>query len=259
MSIVEHPRTSVPLLRATRVLAARGVRGGVREGDLVFAIAAPVLFFLCFYTPLHRSFEAAGGDYAQYLAPVITLQAGLFTAIVAGQRAGQDRATAATERLATLPVPRVAPTLARLLAIGARAAITIATATAIAAVFGFRLHGLVPAVGYFALVLVVTLALSALADALGSVTAAPERIGELLMLPQVVLVMASTGLVPAAAFPEWIQPVVRNQPVSVFADALRGLADGDSGDPTAALIWAAALVVVGALACVLVARKDARR
>jgi ABC-2 type transport system permease protein len=260
-------RATVPFPRAVLVLAGRGIRGGARDGDLVFALAAPVLFFLCFYTPLHRSFEAAsgyaqshsGGGYAQYLAPVITLQAGLFTAIVAGQRAGQDVKSAATARLATLPVPRTAPAVGRLLAIAVRTAITVAAATVIAAGFGFRLHGVGPAIGYFALVLMVTLALSALADALGSISADPARIGELLMLPQVVLVMASTGLVPATSFPGWIQPVVRNQPVSVLADALRALADGTSFDPTAALLWTAGLVAAGVLACIAVTRKEIGR
>lgn len=266
MTAVDAPRTAAPgrgtvgYLRATAVLARRGFEAAARGGDLVFAIAAPVLFFLCFYTPLHRSFETAGGSYAQYLAPVITLQAGLFTAIVAGQRAGQEVKSAAAQALATLPIPRSAPAGGRMLAITARASVTIAAATGIAALFGFRVHGgPVAGIGYFALVLAVTIGLSALADALGTASADPDRIGELLMLPQVVLVMASTGLVPIAGFPEWVQPLVRNQPVSVLADALRGLADGGPVHLTAALAWTAGIAVAGALALVLTARKETRR
>jgi ABC-2 type transport system permease protein len=62
----------------------------------------------------------------------------------------------------------------------------------------------------------------------------------------------SVGIQPAERFPEWIQPIVRNQPVSQLVYALRALA----GDTTPAAVpvtwsvlapsfaWLAAMVLI---------------
>lgn len=68
--------------------------------------------------------------------------------------------------------------------------------------------------------------------------------------------MMSTGLVPAEAFPGWIQPFVRNQPVSQAAAALRGLADGEfPAAVTISVVWCAGLIVVFTALSVLVERR----
>ena len=64
-------RTSVGLVGASTVMAQRSIRSALRSGDVVLAVLGPVAFFVCFHTPLQNRFEAAGVDYAQYLAPVI--------------------------------------------------------------------------------------------------------------------------------------------------------------------------------------------
>ena len=49
------------------------------------------------------------------------------------------------------------------------------------------------------------------------------------MLPQLIFGLLSVGIQPADQFPEWIQPIVRNQPISQCVYALRALA-GDTTD-----------------------------
>lgn len=46
-------------------------------------------------------------------------------------------------------------------------------------------------------------------------------------LPQLIFGFLSVGVQPLHRFPEWIQPIVRNQPVSRLVDAMRSMA-GDS-------------------------------
>jgi ABC-2 type transport system permease protein len=41
------------------------------------------------------------------------------------------------------------------------------------------------------------------------------------MLPTLILGMMSSGFVPVSQFPEWIQPFVRNQPISQFVNVMR--------------------------------------
>ena len=81
----------------------------------------------------------------------------------------------------------------------------------------------------------------------------------MLMIPQLLLVMCSTGLVPANAFPGWIEPVVRNQPVSVFAEAMRALSTGADVQTGPVVGWSVGLLAVGALCSALAARKEEQR
>ena len=64
----------------------------------------------------------------------------------------------------------------------------------------------------------------------------PEATTPLLMGPQLIFGLLSVGIQPADQFPEWIQPIVRNQPISQFVYALRALA-GDTTDAAGAVTW----------------------
>lgn len=237
-------RASVGLIASATVMAHRAMRTGLRSGDVILALLGPVAFFVCFHTPLQNRFEAAGVDYAQYLAPVILVQACLFTAIAASEVAAVDARAGTRERLMSLPMPRMAPVVGRMTWVATRMLISTASGMGVAAVFGFRLRGSVlDCVAIVALLVALAVAVSLLTDAIGTVVRG--SVAGVLMIPQLILVMASTGLVPAEGFPGWAQPFVRNQPVSVVTDAVRDLASGSGVDPTAALLWIAGLTLAG--------------
>ncbi|MCW2687436.1 MAG: drug efflux pump, inner rane subunit, DrrB family, partial [Mycobacterium sp.] len=104
-------------------------------------------------------------------------------------------------------------------------------------VIGFRFHGgLVNAVGFCVLLLLIGLVLSFLADLLGSSSKNPEATSQWLMLPQLIFGMISVGIQPAEHFPDWIQPIVRNQPVSQFIYALRAFG-GDTTPGAGEVTW----------------------
>ncbi len=255
-----YRRSSVGLGRAVATLARRRALAAIRAGDALFATLSPVIFFVCFYVPLHRQFERAGGEYAQFLAPIVLLQSGLFTAIVTTEAAGEDAREGVRERLSSLPIPPVAPVLARMTWVLARMLLILAGGLAIAFALGFRFHGSVAETAAFLLLVVLFgVALSMLTDAVGTVVGNATSVAAVLMIPQLILVLASTGLLPAAAFPGWVQPFVRNQPLSVFADALRGLAAGSGVDWTAVGLWSAGLLVAGGAAVVAASRAQVRR
>ncbi|WP_327148410.1 ABC transporter permease [Nocardia sp. NBC_01329] len=253
-------RTSVGPVAATATLARQKVLAAFRSGDVVFAVLGPVVFFLCFYVPLHRQFELGGADYAQFLTPIILLQAGLFTAITATESAGHDARAGVHERMMSLPIPRVTPFLGRMAWVVVRMVLALAGGLAIGYALGFRFEGsLWHTLVFMALVVVFGLALSMLTDAIGTVARNSVSIASILMIPQLILVMASTGLVPAEGFPDWAQPFVRNQPLSVFAGTLRELATGTGIDLTAALAWSAGLLAAGGAAIITAGRAQVKR
>ena len=93
----------------------------------------------------------------------------------------------------------------------------LAAAIAVGFGFGFRFSGWVHTAAFVGIALVLSLALSLGADAMGSVASSVEAAGQTLLVPQLLLVMLSTGIAPAQAFPDWLGPFVRNQPVSQIA------------------------------------------
>lgn len=55
-----------------------------------------------------------------------------------------------------------------------------------------------------------------------------------------------TGFVPVDLYPDWVQPVVRNQPMSPATDAMRALALGGpvGSSLLATAVWCAAMFAV---------------
>lgn len=108
-----------------------------------------------------------------------------------------------------------------------RGILALVTAFVVAYIFGFRLTGGVGyAVAFVALFMAFTLALSLAADAVGTRLNRVEAASQILFVPQMLLVLLSTGLAPVTAFPEWLRPFVAHQPVSQITETLRGFTDG---------------------------------
>ncbi len=232
-------------------LTARSIRTTLREGDLVVAFAAPLVIYICFYVPLRRSMESDGVDYAQYLLPLVAVYAMFLSAMFAGDRAAREIVGGMATRLRAMPVPAWIPITARMSANVLRAVVSLAGAFVIGSIFGFRFHALGAALVFLILILSFGAAMVIITDALGTYTRNSELASTVLFGPILLLVMTSTGFVPVQGFPGWIQPLVRNQPISQITEALRGLADGrfDASLGIAA-IWIAAFLLVGAVLAV---------
>lgn len=238
---------TIPATLQLSALSGRSIRTTLREGDVVLAFFQPLVFFVCFYVPLRRSLEGPGVDYAQYLLPVIAVFAMFFTSMFAGDRAAREVVGGMATRLRSMPVPPWIPVTARMSASLVRTVTALVGALVIGTVFGFRFHSAGGAVLFLVLLLAFGAALVFATDALGTVTRNSELSGTVLFGPQLLLIMTSTGFVPAVGFPGWIQPFVRNQPVSQITAALRGLADGRFvSELGVAVAWIAGLLVVGA-------------
>ncbi|MCX2933920.1 ABC transporter permease [Mycobacterium sp. CVI_P3] len=225
--------------------------------DLPFAVLAPVGNFIVFNLALRNVIDTGGIGYSQYLLPVIIVQVTLLGALTTVDRAARDCQWELGLRLRTMPIPTMAPLTARMTYCLIRGAIALVATIAVGYAFGFRMFG---GVGYLAaftiLVLTLTLGLSLGADAIGVriSRAAIGRTGgasQVLVIPQMLLVMLSSGMAPVNSFPDWLHGFVRYQPVSQVTETLRGLAAGDASlvSLASSLAWCCGLVVVfGAIA-----------
>jgi len=238
------------------VLTERIVRDTLRD-DLPFAILAPAGNFIIFNLALRNVIDTGGIGYPQYLLPVIIVQVTLLGALTTVDRAAREHQSELGVRLRTLPISPVAPLAARMLYCLIRGVIALFVTIAVGYAFGFRIFGGLLSLAAFAFfVLALTLALSLGADAAGvriSAAAIGRRGGssQILVLPQMLLVMLSTGMAPVESFPDWLHGFVRYQPISQLTETLRGLTSGEvgTGDLAISLAWCLGLLaLLGAVA-----------
>lgn len=245
-------------MTALAALTERAVQNAMRN-DLIFAVVSPALNFVVFNFMLGNVIDTGGMSYPQYVLPVVVIQVIFLGALTTIDRAAQDERSDFADRLRTLPISAVTPLMARMSYCLFRGTLGLLAAIAIGYAFGFRMFGgLIYAVAFAVLTLVLTLALSLAADAAGVLSVASQGrfassgvLDQLLLVPQMLLVMLSTGMAPADSFPDWLHPFVRYQPVSQVTQTLRGFTTGHVAVSNLAtsLAWCLGLLVVfGAIA-----------
>lgn len=239
-------------MTAITALTERVVHTAVRDFDLALSVLVPVGTLLGLNGALRYVIDTGEMSYADYLVPAIIVQAMLLGAVTTADRAGREQACGLTLRLRTQPISLLAPMIARTLYCLLRGILSLAAALVTAYFLGFRITGgIACTVAFVTIPLCLTLALSLGADATGTWL---RRIGgsQLLLMPQLILILVSTGLAPAEAFPNWVQPFVRYQPVSVVTDTIRGLAGGEVAGHQLAIttVWCLGLLIVFGLIAV---------
>jgi ABC-2 type transport system permease protein len=239
-------------MNALVALTERVVRGTFRDLDLVFAVLVPVATFLGFTFALRTLIDTGTMNYPQYVLPAVIIQTMLFGALTTADRAAREQSTGFGVRLRTLPIPAVLPLVARMLYCVLRGGLALLAALAVAYLFGFRMTGgFGYGVAFVVVVLTLTLALSLGADATGTRVRQTDVSSQLLLIPQLLLVLLSTGMAPVDSFPSWLQPFVRYQPVSQVTETLRGFATGKviAINLATSIAWCLGLLVVfGAIA-----------
>lgn len=209
-------------------LTGRGVSKALRNGEAVFAFVSPMFLAVCFYLPLRSIMDSAPGmNYGQFLMPIILLQSVGFAASSSAMRSAFDGAEGINTRFRVLPMPSVIPMLARTATNVVLLAISLSFGALACLAIGWRAQGgLFGTAALFGLIAVVGILIALLADGIGLVARSPEATSQAMALPTLILGMLSTGFVPESQFPEWIQPFVRNQPISQVTTAMRALDEG---------------------------------
>lgn len=233
------------------VLTARTVAPTLRNGEVAVSVAVSVAATASLYIPLNRLMDGPDlqmSSYAQYLFPLIVLQAISFASISTAFRAATDSVQGINRRFQALPIPSLTPLAARISASVYRCAIGLGVALACGHVIGFRFYrGPLDIAAFCLLALLTGLALAFMGDAIGTNSRNPAATAQWLLLPQLIFGFLSVGIQPVHRFPEWIRPLVRDQPISQIVFALQALA-GDSAPGTAPVTWS---VVGPALAWVV--------
>lgn len=242
-----HRRPELSSAQQWLALSGRSLRGMWTSGQFLIAVLAPAIFTIGFYLPLRLVMRFQGIDYAQFVMPIIVLQAMAFTAISAAGRAAAEASNGMNDRFQTMPIIAGVPLMSRMTAALVHCAVSLVAALVYGYMIGFRFSGGTQnTLLFLAMSLAIAMTLSLMGDLIGTLSKSPAMTSQALTLPQLILGMFSAGFVPVAQFPIWSQWFVRNQPISQFAISMRSIADGTITTHvlTPAVLWCVGLAVV---------------
>jgi oleandomycin transport system permease protein len=234
--------------RQTLTLAWRSlVQIKHNPAELLDLSIQPIMFVALFTYVFGGAISGSTGDYLTFALPGIIVQNALFASVTTGVGLNTDLTKGVFDRLRSLPIARSAPLAGRILADTVKQAWSIALILGLGIVLGFRVdNGAGGVLGAFALLLVFSLAASWIAVLVGLVASDPEKVQIFAFVVVFPLTFTSNAFVPAETMPGWLQAWVDINPVTILADATRGLL---TGTPSVSLIgqsllWAAAIAAV---------------
>ena len=244
------------------VITRRNVTRIVRLPQLLlFATIQPVMFLVLFTYVFGGAIgssipAAAEGEYINFLLPGLMVQIATFGAGQTGVGLSEDLSKGVIDRFRSLPMSRSAVLAGRTLADLLRNAFAMVLMLVVAVLLGFRWqNGIVGLIGALLVVLAFTYAFSWVFAIVGLRLDSPEAVQSATFLPTFPLVFASSVFVPTETMPSWLRGFADNQPVTVIANAMRGLVLGPEVLPAGrtvltqtllALGWSAAIVAVAA-------------
>jgi ABC transporter DrrB family efflux protein len=212
-------------------------------GLSVMGIAQAGLFLFSFRFVFGGAIVSGGQTYVDYLVPGYVATIVLFTGGGIAVAVAEDRAQGFTDRLLSLPIPRVSIVLGRAAADFLTNGWAILFTAALGFLFGFRLGGTVPdGLAAFGLCLLYGLVFTVVFMVIGLVAPNAQAAQGLSMIAFILAFISST-YVPVQTMPGWMQPFARYQPITPMVNAVRSLIVGGASDVGWALIWSGALLV----------------
>jgi len=235
----------------TLVLARRSLLRIPRQPDLLVGFTVqPILFVLLFVYVFGGAIGRAlphGLSYVDYVLPGIFVQSVTFRASQTAVGLSEDLRRGVIDRFRSMPMARSAVLLGRTLADAVRNVLIIGLMIGIGYAVGFRFHaGIGQAIASIVLVAAFGFALSwifAFVALMVRGAEAAQAAGFVVTFP---LVFASSIFVPASSLPNWLEPIAHWSPVSLAANAARGLArtGGAPASVWESLAWTAGLLAV---------------
>lgn len=198
----------------------------------VFPLMMTLMFTFLFGGALAGSTRA----YVQFLIPGIMVQTVIFITVYTGVGLNSDLSKGLYDRFKSLPIWQPAPLAGALLGDVLRYSIAALMVILLGLILGFRPGaGFIGVVLAMALTLVFAFAVSWMWIVVGMLVKSPESVMTSSFLFLFPLTMISNIFVDPATMPEWLQTVVRYNPVTHLTTASRGLMHG--GVQLADIVW----------------------
>jgi len=214
------------------VMTKRNLMTYLRKPDLlVFSTIQPVMFVLLFVFVFGGAFERLlppNVSYIEFLMPGIFVQTAIFAATQTGVGLADDLQKGMIDRFRSLPMARSAVLAGRTAADTVSVAFQTVLMLIVAFLIGYRLHeGGLEALLAFGLIVAVGYAVTWIAAFAGLALKTIEAVQAALFTIVFPFVFVSSAFVPVATFDSWLQPIARNNPVTIWANTVRVLTLGE--------------------------------
>jgi ABC transporter DrrB family efflux protein len=247
-------------LRDVGVITKRNVLRNVRLPQLLlFATIQPVMFLLLFNYVFGGSIGqspqlAQFGGYINWLIPGIIMQSAVFGSSQTAIGLTEDLQAGVIDRFRSLPMARSAVLAGRTISDLLRNAFVSGLMLTVGALIGFRYQtSFAQLVLGFLLAMGFAFSFSWVMASVGLAVKDTETAQVAGFIPLFPLVFASSVFVSVESLPSWLRVFADHQPITVLANAIRGLFLGEaalpagttvSGTVFAALGWILGILVV---------------
>jgi ABC-2 type transport system permease protein len=222
-----------PRASAITATLAFGWRGMLKvkhvPEQLLDVTISPVMFVLMFTYLLGGAIAGSTSAYLDYILPGILVMSVLFTTVYSGVALNTDLTKGVVDRFRTLPTWRPAPLVGALLGDAVRYVVAGAVIIVLGVILGFRPGaGAGGVIAALALVIVFAFGLSWVFTTLGLVLRSPSAVMNAGFMGIFPLTFLSNVFVEPETLPAPLEAFVNVNPVSILADASRGLMAGDA-------------------------------
>jgi ABC transporter DrrB family efflux protein len=197
---------------------------------LVFATIQPVMFVLLFryvFGGNIANLPPGAHAYVDYLMPGILVQTAIFGATQTGIGLAEDLNVGIIDRFRSLPTARSAVLAGRTTADLVRNLFVVLLMTGVGYLVGFRFQdGAIRATLAIGLAVLVGFAFSWVSATIGLAIKNLESVQAASFIWIFPLTFASSAFVPIEGMPSWLQVFARNNPVTIWANTLRGFTLG---------------------------------
>jgi ABC transporter DrrB family efflux protein len=242
----------------TGVLTRRNLLANVRLPDvLILSTVQPVVFMLMFLYVFGGAIQAAlpaaaNGEYVYWLIPGILAQSAVFGSAPTAYGLNNDITKGILDRFRSLPTARFAVLAGRTLSDLIRSTFILGLQLAVGIALGFRWqNGLSGLLAAMAVALAFGYACSWLMAYIGLTVHNSEAIQAAIYMVVFPMTLTSSVFLPTQTMPGWLQAFAEHQPVTIVANALRGLTLGQGALPAGHTVTAETLVALAWTAGIL--------
>lgn len=244
----------------TGVITRRNLLVNVRLPDvLILSTVQPVVFMLMFLYVFGGAIRAAlppaaHGEYIYWLIPGILAQSAVFGSAPTAFGLNNDLTKGILDRFRSLPMARSAVLIGRTLSDLVRNTVILGLQLGVGMLLGFRWHnGPGGALGAIGVALAFGYACSWLMALIGLTITNSEAIQAAIYLVVFPMTLTSSVFLPTGTMPGWLRAFAEHQPITIVANALRGLTLGQealsaghtvAGETLLTLAWTAAILAV---------------
>ncbi|MGI8529819.1 MAG: ABC transporter permease [Geodermatophilaceae bacterium] len=249
ISSTSRPPTASPLSAAFTF----GWRGMLKvkhvPEQLLDVTITPVMFVLMFTYLFGGAVAGSTGAYLDYILPGVLVMSVLFTTVYSGVALNTDLTKGVVDRFRSLPIWRPSPLVGSLLGDSVRYLVAGTVIIVLGVALGYRPDaGVGGALAALALVVVFAFGLSWVFTTLGLLLRSPNAVMNAGFMGIFPLTFLSNVFVDPSTLPAGLEAFVNVNPISILANASRGLMEGTASAADIGIVLATAAVLTAVFA-----------